>query len=335
MFGIPPKLIDVVLNLMLKMPNLIFDLLQLKFDAFCKAVFDAEPFGPFDGSKCTTWMASQIVLTRKTAECVVINVTGSTVGSSSGGITGQEGLAFGYTPPPPPAGALANIRDKIVQTANDAAGYAWSNDKKALSDGKAEEVKYMQLLWPFNVEENRNGTSYDMPKMWSLLNSIKEISSCGVFARSCLRNGGAQGTNYTTKLNPGQSENAYDAVFYDAERTGALKHFSASEMPALKAGDIIHVCLQSNRQDSGHMLVVTSDWGGGMGNANVSQVAGGQTDTGVPESEKAFAIGAGTISTFGADAGQAILKYDGNDSLRYINKIIDSEILVKGTRSST
>lgn len=93
--GVPPKLINVVLELLTKMPQLITDVLSFKLDAFCEAVANAQLFGSF-GPTATTWLAAQKVLVRKVAEMVLLNTVGTTMGSSPVGIVGGLGAFLGY-----------------------------------------------------------------------------------------------------------------------------------------------------------------------------------------------------------------------------------------------
>lgn len=338
LFDIPPKLIDVVLNLIVKMPELVFKMFKVPPDlsAFCDAVFDAKPFGPFDTSSNTTWAAANVILTRKTAECVCIHVVGATIGSSSGGATGWLGgpNMFGYDPPPPDEALVENIRNKIVRAANNAFGYTWAKDDEALKKGETPE--YQQFLLPEECEQARAGgtsTSYNQGTLMQKHIELKDKSSCGLFARACLRAGGAMGQEFQGIYNFNKPT-VFTDIHNAARRGGAEINFDpkGSTMPALRKGDILHVMPVPNGNNPGHMLVITSDYAGGSGDVNISAVAGG-IQTGSPPS---YSIGNNTIGWIGREQNVFGIKYindvEALGGFRQVMKIIDSEKLVKGTR---
>lgn len=95
--GIPPKLPNVLIEMLPKMPQLIAGVLSFDLKPFCDAVVSAKLFGDF-GPEASTWLAAQKVLARKTAECALLNLVGTTVGSAAGGIVGGLGSFLGYGP---------------------------------------------------------------------------------------------------------------------------------------------------------------------------------------------------------------------------------------------
>lgn len=336
LFNLPPKLIDVILNLIPKMPELIIKLCKVPpdFSPFCDAVFKAEPFGPFDGSKSTTWMASQIVLTRKTAECVTIHCVGATMGSAPGGMTGYLGGGpFELSPPPPDEQEAADIRSLIVQAAQSADGYSWEDDDTSLKSADPTPyagAKYQWFLLPFECEAATKGGG--SKQLFMLKHDELQVkSSCGLFARACLLKGHARGPSFTGPYNF-NSGDVFRFIIQNATNYQALRSFNpndANTVPRIQKGDILHV-FPIPQSGAGHMLVVTQDYNGGVGaGLNLSAVGGGI------EHGSSFKIGNNNINAIGNNEGFACIQYltpDGQPGeWRQISSIIDSEKLITGT----
>ena len=332
LYGIPPKLIEVALKLIADMPKLIVPMLKLDLSGFCEPVMKAEPFGPFDLNNNPTWAASQIILTRKTAECVTINAVGSTVGSSSGGVVGWLGgkNVFGYVPPPGPDSKSNAIRNMITNAAEESNGLTWKDDDNAIKNGTPDKAKYQWFLLPF---ECYDAIGIDW-KVKYMHDALKGKSSCGLFARACLRSGGAQGANYTGKydFNAG---NVFQFIHDDATRYDANRPWSTNSVPPIKAGDIIHVGPVGNPYP-GHMIVATSDHPGGIldtSGKKIKAVAGGQ---GGPDTVTGFMLAKSDISFIGPSQNRLCVRYAGQDGAsadREVIKIIDAEKLVLGTQA--
>jgi len=92
------KLPKLFLDLALQMPTLFTQILTFNFDGICQTVFDSKLLGEFD-SRSVMGIAVAKTLVQSIAECIVIAIVASTLGSASEGITGNLGRKFGYVPP--------------------------------------------------------------------------------------------------------------------------------------------------------------------------------------------------------------------------------------------
>ena len=92
--GIPP-IVSTFIELALKIPTLLPDLLRFNFDGACETVINAGLFGDVVQG-ATMQVALAKALSRATVECIIIAIVGATVGSSAQGITGGLGQVFGY-----------------------------------------------------------------------------------------------------------------------------------------------------------------------------------------------------------------------------------------------
>jgi len=285
----PQKLPDVIVSLMTQMPSIFLKLLQFDLSAFCDAILKSKLFGGFDPNQAIVWAVASKVLVRKTAECVSIMVVASTVGSASGGITGNLGKHYGYEPMEQNYDKEKNIRNKIVDAATSMDGESWSKDKAQLrsvdNDYAAANLKYTQWLLPNVIspppDPNKQLPTYDPTttekNTKKAFNIAKEASSCGLFVRGCYLRAGALDPNGIHYFNiPYKAGSALEGLVRIAERRNATIPFSANNIPALKKGDAI-IVQKRNQPGTEHVLILTSNFGGGK-NVTAYGIQGGQID---------------------------------------------------------
>jgi hypothetical protein len=94
------KLPKLFADLMLKFatPSLVLDLPTLKLTPICKAIKEAELFGPVPPGSAVKIATTQ-ALAEKTGESLLFTIEGCILGSSSGGAVGLSAKELGYTPP--------------------------------------------------------------------------------------------------------------------------------------------------------------------------------------------------------------------------------------------
>jgi hypothetical protein len=189
------KFPDFMVGLVGKVPELSLKILTGDvagaLGTVCKLVNeDAQLFGPAmepdkDGKNPDIIMiAARKVLARKMAEMSLINAIANNLGTAPTGITGGLAAVQGYSPPMDSAPSEAEenkppedaCRDKIQQFARDCDGLSWSTS--------ADE--YASKLWHY--EYSASGPNYG-PEATKA--TAKLASSCGIFGRAALYNGGA------------------------------------------------------------------------------------------------------------------------------------------------
>lgn len=291
----PNIMLDVMVNLMLQMPSLFLKLLSFDLSAFCDAVFTAKPFGDFDPNSAIVWAVVGKVLVRKTAECVSIAVVASTIGTASGGVTGNLGSHYGYDPPEQEYGEEESIRDKIVKAAKSMSGEAWSKDKQRLKDANNDyekaNLKYTQWIFPNRIspppDPSKPIPEYNKQKTIERLKlaygAASEASSCGLFVRGCFMRGGALDPRNVYYFNvPYRDATAISGLIQVANLRGAIIPFSKNNIPALKRGDAILV-KRPSEPNSEHVLMLTEDFPGGVDSVAYG-IQGGSPDAGNPKS---------------------------------------------------
>jgi len=264
-----PKLLA---TLAAKTPELALKLVNPPelFKGICQTAFDSRLFGDIE-PKSTTQLATTKVLTRKVVEMTFIAAVGTTLGSSPGGLTGGIGTYLGYVPPDPEDEDPADDpRMLIVQFANSMAGVSYSSDK----DTYASNLFYKEYDVGDPASKQR---TYGFAKF---------ASSCGLFARACYYRAGAQEPFFTEEYQVGT---AISGLISLAQAKGALIPFSKDNFPRLRAGDSIIVSESPDTSDA-HVMVVTSDYGGGLGGP-IYGVEGGIPDYGNNNASTSIAVG--------------------------------------------
>lgn len=287
-FAVPfPKFPDLLLGLMLKMPQLFIKLLAFDFSVPCDVVLDAQLFGPFDPNKAIVWAVTQAVLASKTAECMVIAMTGATVGSASAGITGAEGEFFGYTPPPMGTVPDDDVRDRIVKIANDMDESSWGKDNESLQEEKDIEkakLQYTEFMYPnlinFSGEVWPRGGQPPARKhrLRIAFDQAKGQSSCGVFLRGVYYAAGASDAHFTRPYI--DRNNAILGTVQVAKKNGGILweggNAKGPPIPPIQRGDAILV-YNSNQPGREHVMLVVEDYPGGT-DGHIQAIEGGRGD---------------------------------------------------------
>lgn len=230
--GLPPALALVIPQLFAKMPQLAVGILSFDLKPFCDAVLAAKPFGDFDPNSAIVWVVAMKVLARKTAECVLIRVVGTTLGSSSGGIVGGLGAFLGYNPPPSPkTSGSGKPRDKIVKAAKAASDTSLGKDLEQISSRPPDKLRltYTSFLLPTEVDDGKKG------KAVAAVKKAKDIPVGPLFARACLFRGGTTDDFYV-KDAPSNLSSKLSSL---ASNKKAKISITSNDFPKLKKGDIV------------------------------------------------------------------------------------------------
>ena len=334
----PLKMPDLMKNLMLQMPSLFVKLLKFDLGVFCDVTFKSQLFGAppdFDPNSAVVWATAAKVLARKTGECVSIAVVASTVGSSPGGITGNLGKHYGYTPETQKT-SKQDVRSRIVAVAKSMDGQRWSKDQAALASvnhsfSKAN-LKYTQFLLPFVISPPPDTTKplppYNKHKAALRLKlaykKAQVLSSCGLFMRACYLKGGAldpPGIKYfNVQYIP---STAISGLIDVAARRGAAISYSTHNIPSLKKGDSI-LLQKHGIPGSEHVLMLTQDFSGGTSNYAYG-IAGGQYD---PHNKKYSTAIKSTKFKFYVHAGR-VLAGTSLKEARDVIRLFDADKIVK------
>jgi hypothetical protein len=301
--GIPPALIKIIPELFIKMPQLALGVLSFDLKPFCDAVFSAQPFGPFDPNTALTWLVAMKVLTRKTAECVLINVVGTTLGSSSVGIVGGLGKFLGYTPPTlQVASNSRSPRDAIVKSAKAAQGSSIGSDKESLASTPPDKIRLpcTSFMLPTEVDDGKAG------KPGNALRRLEALPFGPLFARACLFRGGTTDKFYTGEAPSDVAQSLRSKI----TSKSALKPTDRKGLPALKKGDII-VCGDTS-------IVLTRDYEGGL--EELTGILAGVVDG--DNDDKLTAIDQITASV-SVDGSNIVIKV--GDVEHVVSYVIDSE----------
>jgi hypothetical protein len=319
----PLKMPELVVNLMVEMPNLFLKILQFDLSAFCDATQKAGLFRSSDlnPAEAVVWAVAYKVLLRKTAECVSIMVIGTTIGCAPGGVVGAVGKKYGYDPMPPDDEDDEPIRNKIVKAAVEADGYSWSKDNENLkSVGGAfnkADLDYTTFMLPHEVDTG------DINKLKKAFLSAQGYSGCGLFARAVFMRGGATDDHFTK---PYKNSTAISGIVAAAIKKNALIKFG-KKMPALKKGDAILIGNEQN-DEIAHMLIIKQDYDGGN-DGTIYVMEGGGSDPGNPL-HKGTSIGAGKYTFLITDGGYGHLAVSSPSGyVRQVVRIFDGEKLVK------
>lgn len=178
---------DFMVDLMGKVPGFALkfitgDLPGVMGD-ICKLIVDSGLFGkkipPDENGKDPdqVLMAARKVLARKMAQMCLVQAIAKTLGTAPGGLVGQLSRGFMYSPPEgdEPGGEKSpedKARDRMVEACEKMAGTYWSDDPET----------YAQFLDPLAFTENSKAA----------VEKFKTASSCGLFGRAVLREGGAR-----------------------------------------------------------------------------------------------------------------------------------------------
>jgi hypothetical protein len=279
--GIPKFIANLALNipkLILKLPS-VPDL----FKEICTIAFDSDLFGDID-SRSIVEITSVKVLTTRVAEMSFIAATGTTVGSSQGGIVGGLGRELGYVPPDPvpPDKKNETIRERIITRARESVGLSYGDITK--------RQDYTYLLLPAECSSQVPGDCGKFQTTPFAENMASTASSCGMFARACLANAGC-----THRLITGMydlkwtSTIDYEIDNMPNEKRLKIRPYKVRYSPQgesfpvpLKKGDIIIIGLggggvQSAIDDIQHVLIVEEDHNGDI-RTSLKAIAGGQSD---------------------------------------------------------
>lgn len=316
-FAFPyPKLPELVVDLMIKMPNIFLDLLQFDLSAICKVVLDSKLFGDFPPNEAIVWLVSNKILVAKTTECVAHTVVGVTVGSARPpGVVGSLGKKHGYFPPAFDEPEPNNIRDKIVKVAKSGVGLSWGKDKKIFQKHGANsnnfdeiELPYTEFLFATDIHPipkpgkplipYRNDKNARIKRKGAAYSKGSKASSCGLFIRACYMQAGGTDPDENGKYekfytDPYVPSVAIGRLIAIAKKRGANIPFSKNNIPALKKGDAVLVRTEGIK-NSEHVGMITKDYPGGEG--TVEAINGGQGDVDNPGYSTAIKQGSVTFS---------------------------------------
>lgn len=211
-FNIENLIKKFMIDLMTNIPTLAlkFGNVNALLNDVCKIATNSGVMGPpVDATQFPVKAVVQRVTARMTSKIAISAATGSTLGSSSSGFVGFQGKQWGnYISINQEPFVGIPIRDKIVQNAlsvisvqnrgtrKDGDDYAWSTDPQLLcefffpvevGDGKIKK----------HIKSKKNptqATEKNDPRQLGLgitAANSKELSSCGLLVRACLRDAGA------------------------------------------------------------------------------------------------------------------------------------------------
>ena len=207
--GIP----NLLLQLISKMPQLLPKLVDIKsvFAEICAMVRDSGVFGNVK-STSVVQQAANVVLARKTSECLFIAALSQTVGTSPGSVaSGVSKTVFEYDAleQPTPTPKSLTPQQKAVQWANSLRGKSYSSApetyisklfyiEEALANMSNETINIYgepmsdEQRTANTVKAGQTQINYDITpvEQTSGFKNVaaamaQEASSCGIFARSC------------------------------------------------------------------------------------------------------------------------------------------------------
>lgn len=227
-YGVPPILLTAALELLTKMPQLAMGVLSFDLSVFYDVIVGSKMFGDFDPSSALIWMVAQKVLAIRTAECILIYVVGTTMGSSSGGIVGGLGTALGYSPPPT-ATASADPQKLSIKAANAAKNQSWSIDNKSAT-APSPVLRYTGFLLPQEVDDGKGS------KGTNALNTLQRTAVGPLFARAVAFRAGGSTKFFTEKL---QNVGTTFAVLENEAKLKGAHSAVTTTTPTVKEGDIL------------------------------------------------------------------------------------------------